>query len=242
MQLSVQLYTVRDQIAQDRRGTLAKIASFGIKYVEAGYVSPAGVDGWRSDLDHAGLEICGAHVSPDLLENEMDAVIAEAKAFGYKFVIIPWIGENQYAAGWTVLGKKFEGYGKQLAAEGLTLLYHNHDFEFRGGDHLKELYDAASPDALGAEIDVAWVGIGGHDPVEYVKGMGDRVKLLHLKDYDPAATPRWRPAGQGIVDLPAVVAACPHVPFAAIELDESPGDPIVAVQESAKYLRSIGVE
>ena len=242
MLLTLQLYTVRDQIAQDRRGTFEKIASFGIKYVEGGFVAADEVAGYQSDLEHAGLKMSGAHVGPDALENQIDEVIAQAGVFGYKYVIIPWIGEAVYSVGWDVLGKRFEGYGKKLAEHGLTLLYHNHDFEFKGGDHLQELYDNASPESLGAELDVAWVGIGGQDPVAYTAKLGDRVKLLHLKDYDPNTTPRWRPAGQGIVDLKGVIAAAPHVEFGAIELDESPADPLDAVRESADYLRSIGLE
>lgn len=241
MRLTVQLYTVRDALAKDFRATLSAIADMGIEYVEIAGLGETSLDEWAATFADLGLKASGAHVMPDAILNDFDGTVKMAKTLGFKYVIAPWAGEQHYGKGWDVFGKQLDEIGAKLAAEGLQLCYHNHDFEFKGGDHLAELYANAAPENLKAEIDVAWIQIGGHNPAEYVAALGDRVALLHVKDFDPAATPRWKPAGQGVVDLKAVIAAAPSAEFAGIELDESPGDPVEAVRASAEYLHSLGL-
>ena len=99
------------------------------------------------------------------------------------------------------------------------------------------------PDLLKAQLDLAWVHIGGADPVEYIHRFADRTPMVHLKDYDPALTPQWRPAGQGILDWDGILTACQEVgvEYGSIELDESPGAPIEAVRESFNYFSSKGL-
>jgi len=90
---------------------------------------------------------------------------------------------------------------------------------------------------------LAWVSIGGADPVDYIHRFADRTTQVHLKDYDPTKTPQWRPAGQGILDWDPIIAACLEagVQYGSIELDESPGDPIEAVRESFNYFAAKGL-
>ena len=60
---ALQLYTVREELAGDRRGALARIAAFGYAAVEPFNVldDPAGL---RADLDAAGLAVCSMHAMP----------------------------------------------------------------------------------------------------------------------------------------------------------------------------------
>ena len=60
---AVQLYTVRDQLAGDRKGVLAKIAAFGYGAVEPFNIldDPAGL---AADLAAAGLAVCSVHAIP----------------------------------------------------------------------------------------------------------------------------------------------------------------------------------
>ena len=241
MRLSVQLYTLRDALAMDIRGTLSQVADMGIEYVEIAGLGSATVEEWAEILGDLGLKASGSHIMPDVVENDFDAVLHQAKTLNFKYVVVPWAGEAQYGAGWDLFGQRLNAIGEKLSQEGLELLYHNHDFEFKGTDNLKVLYANADPANLGAEVDVAWVQLGGHEPAAYVTELGDRVKILHLKDYNAENTPRWTPAGQGTVDLAGVVAAAPRAEFGIIELDESPIDPIEAVRQSAEYLKGLGL-
>jgi len=242
MRLTVQLYTLRDPLSQDLPGTLAKVADIGLKYVEMAGMSGKTAEEWKTMLDGLGLKVSGAHIGLDAINEDFEGVVNDAKTLGFNFVIVPWVDASKYAGAWGGLGEALEEAGKRLAAEGLTLAYHNHAFEFEG-DGLDALYAAASPEYLKAQLDLAWVKIGGADPVEYVTKMSGRVPCVHVKDYDPEQTPQWRPAGQGVMNWDEILPACEAagVQFAGIELDESPGDPIEAVRESFEYFKGKGL-
>ncbi|MDX2065393.1 MAG: sugar phosphate isomerase/epimerase [Fimbriimonadaceae bacterium] len=241
MRLSVQLYTVRDHLSQDLPGTLSQIQEAGLKFVElAGDYGKSGSE-WRALLDERGLTASGAHIGLDALEHRFDETVAFVKAVGFSLVIVPWIGSDAYANGWAAFGQRLEPIAQRLAEHGLSLAYHNHDFEYANGDGLSEMY--ANAPTMVAEVDAAWVKIGGHDPVAVVTGLGNRVKAVHGKDFDPTATPRWKPAGQGVMPLPELVQAAQQVgaEYLVIELDESPADPLDAVRESVTYYQSLGL-
>lgn len=242
MRISLQLYTLRDALAQDLDGTLDKVRDIGLKYVEfAGYYGLTAAD-WKGLTAERGLTFSAAHIGFDTIKNEFDSVVADCNAMGCDTVVIPWIGEDHYKDGWDRFGKECEPLGAKLKAEGLQLAYHNHSFEFKT-DGLNGLYGAVGPDLLKAQLDLAWVAIGGGDPVTLIKKFANRLPQVHLKDYDPTKTPQWRPGGQGILDWDPILAACKDagVRFGSIELDESPGDPVEAVRQSFEFFKSKGL-
>jgi sugar phosphate isomerase/epimerase len=218
MRLSLQLYTVRDHLSRDFRGTLERVREIGFEYVEGGGGGHGAAE-WRSTLDAVGLKCNGFHCPIETLEKGTESAIDDAKTLGCDFVIVPWLGVDRR----------------------LQLCYHNHDFEFPDG--LSTLYANSDPGLVKAEIDVAWVAIGGDDPVAWIQRMGSRVPLVHLKDYDPSKTPRWQPGGQGVIDWDGVLAASRGAgsEFGVVELDEFAGDPLEAARLSYEFFRSKGL-
>lgn len=243
MRLSVQLYTVRDEISHDLSGTLAELSSIGLEYVELAGLSGHSVEDWKAALAANNLQVSGAHVGVERFENEFDAVVTEAKELGYDLVIVPWIGAEAGKDGWDAVGKSLEPYAAKAKEAGLRFAYHNHAHEFEG-DGLDKFYAATDPSLVLAELDLAWVQIGGQVPAEYVAKYAGRVATVHLKDYDPTLDPQWRPAGQGIVDWDATLAAClaANVEFGAVELDQSPAAPLDAVRESYQFFAGKGLK
>jgi sugar phosphate isomerase/epimerase len=246
MRLSVQLYTVRDHLAQDWKGTLQKIRALGIEYVEIAGMADRSADEWKNTLDELGLKASGSHIGVGEFAGKFDEVVNTAKTLGFDLVIVPWVGEDQYGAGWDKFAQQLEPIARKLKEQGLQLAYHNHAFEFEKKDGklgLDLFYETAPADLVHAELDLAWIAIGGGDPVAYIQKLGSRVGAVHLKDYDPSAKPQWVPAGTGKVDLKACVEAADAagVKFGVIELDESPGDSLEAVRQSAEYLKGLGV-
>jgi len=242
MRISLQLYTLRDALAQDVPGTLDKVRDIGLKFVEfAGFYGLSASD-WKSMLDERGLTLSAAHIGFDQVKNDFDQVVADCKTLDLDTVVVPWIGEEHYKDGWDKFGAELTPLGEKLKAEGLQLAYHNHAFEF-ATDGLNVLYGSTSPEILKAQMDLAWVNIGGANPVDYLRKFADRTPQVHLKDYDPTQTPQWRPAGQGILDWDAIIPVCQEigVQYGSIELDESPGDPVEAVRQSFEYLSSKGL-
>ena len=246
MRLSVQLYTVRDALAEDYVGTLKKLKDIGLEYVEgAGNYGGGTPEEGKAILDDLGLKASGSHVGLDRLQHHLDEVIAEHKTMEIPFVIVPYLVEadrNDY----TKLAGILTPIATRVKEAGLVLCYHNHDFEFqRYNDEtgLEILYSKTNPNLVQAELDLAWVAIAGADPVVTMRTYANRLPLIHLKDFDPNATPRWRPAGEGTMDFDAILPAAQEVgvQYGVIELDESPGDPIDAVRKSFEYFYSKGL-
>lgn len=242
MRLSVQLYTLRDALSQDVAGTLAQLKEIGLEYVELAGMYGKTADEWKALLEAEGLKASGAHIGLDALQGDLAGTIEQAKTIGFDYVILPWVDSSKYAGSWDELGRAMNPIGQSLKDAGLTLAYHNHAFEFEG-DGLDKLYAASDPELVKAQLDLAWVKIGGADPAAYIQKMAGRVPLVHVKDYDPAQTPQWRPAGEGVMDWDAILPVCDAVgvEFGSIELDESPGEPIEAVRTSFAYFSGKGL-
>src|SRR5688500_14221424 len=182
---AIQLYTLRDLTAKDFAGTMKAVAKLGYKYVEtAGYGDLKTAKAAKQALDDAGLKASSGHFAIDLLEKNIEQVLADAQTLGIDTVVCPFIAEDR-RKDYVATAKVLETAGSQLHQHGVVLAYHNHSFEFQkfGGKYgLDILYENTSPHLVVAEIDVYWVQHGGVNPAEYCDKLGERVRLLHLKD------------------------------------------------------------
>ena len=249
MRLSVQLYTLRDDLSTDLRGTLERVREIGLEYVELAGLYGKSPEEWRDLLGELGLKASGSHVGLEAFETDEAAALAEAKLFGDPYVIVPYVSAEDFKANAAQLKERMRKVSSALKANGLSLLYHNHDHEMEvqnGRTLLEELFDGLDPEAVGAELDVAWVKIGGQDPVSYMRALGPYLRLLHLKDFSGSGESRkWVPAGSGEVDFDAVLPLAQElgIEFGAIELDNSPDMPAIdAVAKSYAYFSSKGLK
>ena len=230
--VALQLYTVRDNMAEDFLGTLTKVKNMGYDGVEfAGLYdyAPAQVKQW---CDSLGLVPVSAHVPlADMLE-DVDKVIADYKAVGCQYIVVPYVTEERRPGGELFLQmvEEIRTIGEKAKVAGLVLLYHNHDFEFNklesGQTGLDYLYENVPADFLQTELDQCWVKYAGYEPVEYLKKYEGRSPVVHLKDFfksgeqegDPYALIglnedekkentafEFRPVGYGIQDIPAII-------------------------------------
>ncbi len=80
---------------------------------------------------------------------------------------------------------------------GLTFGWHNHDFEFAdlGGEEKPLDLILQGSDDLALELDVAWVQVGGEDPITWIEKYADRIVATHIKDIAPKGEARMRMAG-----------------------------------------------
>ena len=81
--------------------------------------------------------------------------------------------------------RKLNQPGEICRSAGLGFCYHNHAFEFEpisGTTPFQVLMDNTDKKLVGLEMDVFWVSVGGHNPVELLHKLSGRVPLLHLKD------------------------------------------------------------
>ena len=182
MEYGLQMYSVRDITNDDLAGALKKVAEIGYKYVEfAGFFGhPA--EEVKAMLDEYGLIVSGTHSGLGDLNNDFAGTVRYHKAIGNKNYIIPgapW--DTKEGLDSTI--EKLNKYKPMLAAEGITLAYHNHDGEFRpnkDGQIAHEEMEKRSD--INFEIDTYWAFVAGRDPVETITRLKDRVNVIHLKD------------------------------------------------------------
>lgn len=268
-QLSIQLYTVNDQLVADQDGTLARLAAMGIRQVEAfAFVDRAGAlaesfakHGMQARTGHAPLASTEIRRGDTVLPvPPIGDVFAAAKTLGMEYVIDPfvpierWLDAEQIEA----TAARLNEAGKQAAEHGLKVGYHNHAQEFAAdidGVNGYEYFASLLDDDVILELDLFWAATAGQDLVALLGRLGDKVKALHIKDGVPGENPfvlgapmldkstlDQRPAGQGEVPLLDSLAASPSTELAVIEFDYVPGDIFDAVQGSVDFLHSNGVQ
>ena len=247
MRISIQLYTLRNELATDPLGTFQAVADTGLKFVELGGLDRSVVSQWREYLDQTGLSVSGAHYGLAEFERP-DELFEVMSVLDCKTIIMPWIPSEHFATLDSIkaFADQLTQAGNLAHEAGFDFLYHNHDFEIRdveGKSGLEHLMDLVPADAMNFEVDVAWVRVGGKNEVDFLNQNASRVKALHLKDVDPSRTPRWTIAGQGLVDMDGCLkfAADHNIQYGCIELDESPCAPIDAVRQSFEFFQSKGL-
>lgn len=233
--ISVQLYTVREALAADLDGTLARLAAIGFTQVEPfGLTSSAQTV--APVLAAHGLSAPSAHTS--VVGADLDAVLAAAAATGTTLVIDPhvdrarWTTEDHVAA----IAAELNTAAERAADAGVTIGYHNHEFELEtriGGRPALEVLADHLHERVALEVDTYWAVVGGVDVPDLLGRLGSRVKAVHLKDGDGSRDDSKQVAfGTGAIDTAAILAACGGVDLGVIELDDTTGDMFTAVEDS----------
>jgi sugar phosphate isomerase/epimerase len=240
--LSVQLYTVREALAEDLPGTLERLADLGLKQVEPFNI--IGNDGLAAALRDAGLAAPTAHQR--FVGQELAPLFDRALERGVETLIDPFVGPEGWATVDEVarLADELEAAASAAAERGLRIGYHNHAHEFRSvldGVPALEVLAGRTSDAVSLEIDTYWAAVGGVDTVALLQRLGDRVVALHVKD-GPITDDNLDQVAVGAGDMPvrAIIDAAPDA-LRVIELDDSRGDRFDAVAASVTYLTKEGL-
>lgn len=246
MKLSIQTYTVQNHIETDLWGTLKKLSSLGLRYVEIGGTFGLPAKELKAGLDDLGLAVSGMHTWLGNLEKEFDKIVDDNRTLGNKYIVLASVDRALHSQGWTTVAKTLEPMGAKLRDAGFIMAYHNHNFEFaleNGKPGLDVLYESSDSALVKAQIDAYWVLYGGGDPGAYIRKLKGRVPLVHLKDgVKGGAEPHFLEVGQGDVDWDDVLAACKEcdVEFGAIEQDSSDRDSMESARMSVEFLRARG--
>lgn len=187
-EIGLQLYSVRNQVKEDLKGTLQKLRSMGIKELEGGDTYGMKIDDYMNMIHEMGFQMKGIGVDYDALTKDLSPVIEQAKKMKAKNVICFWIGHNGNEFNMSDVeeaAKRFNQAGKILKEAGLQFSYHVHGYEFRpstNGTLFDDLMLKTNPKYVNIELDVFWAKQGCADPVEIIRTYPSRVKMLHLKD------------------------------------------------------------
>lgn len=245
--IALQLYTVRDETARDMAGALAQVAEMGYAGVELAGNGGLTVNDLRAQLDALGLRVAGSHVALARLEGELPQVLAECHTLGVTHLVCPVLPADQRsAAGFAALAKTLNRVGTAARAEGITLCYHNHAFEWETTIDGIAAYDwlASNTDATNVQLepDVYWLIKAGQDPAAYLLRYAGRVPLVHLKDITKDERATFAPVGEGSVDFAPIFAAAEQAgaQWYIVEQDRADGSAIEAAHTSLTNLRAMG--
>ena len=253
--IAAQMYTVREftKTPAAIRETLKKIREAGYDAVQVSAIGPIGHQEMKDLADESGITICATHIGFDRLENDMKDVINQHKLWDCHYVGIGSM-PGKYQAdkdGLVSFAKKASEYGRILKDNGLQLIYHNHNFEFRkfgGVTGMEILLQESDPAALDFEIDTYWVQHGGADPIEWINKVKGRMDVVHYKDMVMADVGKERrqimaEIGEGNLNWKGITEACAKndVKWACVEQDVCQRDPFESLAISRRNLKQMGL-
>jgi len=242
--LAVQLYSVRERLAQDYESTIREIADIGYAGVEP-FGNPDNLRDQAALIADLGLRVPAAHIGFPDSDESREAALASANAYGTKRIVASVMPEGWAAT--DAIDRSVEAINRASAfagENGLVFAYHNHWWEYEEVEGVlpyRVLLDRADP-ALCFEIDIYWAQTGGADPARVIAEHGERATLLHVKD-GPADSGQsdMVAVGAGAVDVRAAVEAAEHADWLIVELDRCATDMMTAVRESYDYLIGEGL-
>ncbi|BAU96894.1 sugar phosphate isomerase/epimerase [Corynebacterium suranareeae] len=278
--IGVQMMMLKDQVAeQGMYPVLEKLKELNIASVEVSQIpmNEENTAALERGISELGIEVgalsvaYGPSAAPgvDNLETDFDKIVADCKRLGVKFTrigMMPFqaMTSKEATEAWAA---EVEPYAARLAAEGITLCYHNHHVDLHkfGNERIFDIVRRVAP-SLYFEVDLHWVQRGGMAPLDMLKEYAGVCKLIHVKDFRVTELPQeamdlftagdfikgyekfvniveFAEVGQGNMNwpklLPAAQAAGAEYYF--IEQDMTYGrDPFDCIKDSREYLDSIG--
>lgn len=252
--VSVQLWSVKNELENDFEGTLTKLAAMGFDGVEfAGDFGPYkdNAKGLKNFLDNLGLEVSAAHANFNVYEDSVfEQTVAYYKVLGADTLIIPWDERAWSSNEVDNFIKDLNRLYTKLAAEGFRFGFHNHDQEFNthNGSTFWDHIAKSTPDDFVLQMDVGWVTLAEKDPVEYINRYPNRTLTTHIKAKLPkdvaenmATNGKRQIVGDDVTDWDSVLKADIMVggtKWFVIEQEEYPNGltPLEAVELSKKGL------
>ena len=244
--IGLQLYSLREAFAEDFEGTIRQVAQIGFVGIEPWGGLMTDIAAKKKVYDDLGLTVTSVHYQLPAGEHK-NKVLDEMAQLGCTDVILPFINPQHFTSedGIRVVAELLNEANEVGQAHGLTIHYHNHDFEYRdlnGRPAYKYLAELTDP-AVKFQLDTYWIQVAGSNPADVVREMGSRSPFLHIKD-GPANSREadMTALGTGAMDIPAIIAAGgEHTQWVFVELDKVAGDMMTAVRESYDYLTSNGL-
>jgi sugar phosphate isomerase/epimerase len=240
---AIQLITVRD-LDEPFGDTLDRIAGAGYDGVQLRGAMPDRLEmepaEIREMIESRGLDVVAPFVY-DLGEDAFADTVATLDAYGTSRAAHGF-GPDRFDSADAVenVAGELDRLADRLGEHGIELCCHNHDHEFVNLGS-RTAYDLLLDRTTRTQfvLDVGWALAGGADPVELLERMGERVPLLHVKDYD-LDREEIVELGEGDVDLAGCARAARErgAEWLIYEHDY-PDDPAATIDRGASFLDSL---
>jgi sugar phosphate isomerase/epimerase len=261
--IGLQLWTVREQLAEDPKATLRSIAELGYYQVEL--MDTRQAEKLLPICQDLGLAVHSSFMQWtaitgrwDLVPDEktafsFDEVLDQANEAGLSHLVFGYLqpGEREKLDDYKRLADQLNEAALKAQKRGLQMAYHNHNFEFEqmeGQLPFHVLAERLDATLMPFELDVFWAAVAGQDPVELLSEIKGRVKLLHLKDLKRSAdittvmedvpNDAFQELGDGSLPIRKLIEMGKEfgVDYCFVEQDESPA-PFQSITKSLNFLR-----
>ena len=221
--ISVQLYSVRDDMKRDPAGTLAKVSEMGYREVEpASYVDHKiygySATDFRKILDNLGLNAFTSHTGfkkehwnkeKNDITDVYKKTIEDALIIGQKILVVPsfdWDKKNIEEVKKGI--EAFNRMGEIASKSGLRIGFHNHHQEFEEMYNGAYLYDFMLKEwdlnYVTQQLDIGNMSVAGVDPMVFLRKYPHHYESIHVKDFDKK-TKLSTHLGAGDLDINAIL-------------------------------------
>ncbi|MBO3270086.1 MULTISPECIES: sugar phosphate isomerase/epimerase family protein [Hymenobacter] len=244
--IGLQLYSVRDDMMRDAKGTLSSLAKMGYKEIESansakGYYYGLSPKEMKQLMGSLGMTLRSGHVGID--NNWQKAVDAAAEA-GQQYLVCPSLPtQGQTVSNYERCADTFNKAAEACRKAGVQFAYHNHNSEFEK-DNGKVLYDVllekTDPRLVSMEMDLGWVVVAGYDPFQYFERYPNRFPLWHLKDMKKGEA-HSTVLGTGRLDVAKLLRSAKKsgMKYFFVEQEEYEGAPLASMQRNIAYLKGL---
>ena len=259
--IGLQLYTVRDAMAKDPAGTLAKVAQLGYNSVEGATYTGSQLFYSMSPADFAKVLKQNSLIMPsshyvlgEAMNNGQptqgtilhgwDKAVDDAAAVGVKYMVCAYLFDTERGNldHYKQIAAELNKAGERCKKAGIQLCYHNHDFEFaaqNGQLPYDVLLNQTDKNLVKMELDLYWATKAGHDPLALFKAHPGRFPLWHVKDMDKTDKKDFTEVGNGSIDFKKIFAQknLAGMKYFFVEQDRTPGSPFDSIQQSISYIK-----
>ncbi|MEA3400929.1 MAG: sugar phosphate isomerase/epimerase [Armatimonadota bacterium] len=243
--VALQLYSIRDAMAEDVPGTLEAVADMGYDGVEFAGFFDCDPGELGAMCDEMGLEVAGAHMQVGAIQEfELQATIDDMIKLGNDYIVVPGLpGEyTESVEAWERTADVFSAAAEKVTQHGLYLGYHNHAAEFRPleGEIPWEVFMDNVDEEVFGQLDIGHVLRAGQDPVLYLEKYPGRSITVHVKDFDPDNEEVL--VGEGIADWDTIFSLCETTAgtqWYIVEQETYPVPPMEAVKRCLQTVREM---
>lgn len=243
----IQVYSVRNQLSEDFKGTMKKVAEIGYVNVEGyglgknglypGDIKPAE---YKKVVEGVGMNLLSTHCS-HFSPEEASMMIGFAKEAGIKYLVVGGLsvpGDDRTIDTYKQAAEEFNKIGEKCKSAGIQFGYHNHAIEFgekEGQIPQEVLIEGTEPEFVTFEADLYWITKGGYDPLTLIKKYPGRIGLFHVKEADEQGEETT--AGQGVIDFKSCFKAARKrgLEYYFVE-DERTADPLGHIKDDFEYI------
>jgi len=241
--IGIELYTVRDLMAQSVPDTLAAMAKMGYQEVEfAGYFdhSPANI---KSMVADAGLSTPSTHINLPDIQDSLQQTMDISAEIGHGYVVLAYLAPAARTSldDYKSYVDLFSQAGEAAKERGLQFGYHNHDFEFAPLDGVKPydlMLEQIDSELMKMTMDLYWIHRAGNDPFYYIDKHPGRFAQCHVKD--ASSTGAMVDVGAGVIDFASVFAQADKAGFKHYYVEhDRPENSLETAENSIEYLKRL---